>query len=344
MKFNKIHLDDIKRCYCASHMEIDGNLVALFASEDPKSICNMYFGEHFDQKETVWNDAGGCMSIVPLPNKENEFFAVQEFYLKVTPSLSKIVWGKYSAENGWVIKDVFHLPYLHRFDIYNKNGINYFICATIAENKEDKEDWSKPGQIYVGVIPEDPSMGFKLSIIVDGCTKNHGYYRGNYEGNLCGYFASEQGVLRVTPPENKNSDWQIEKILEGAISEIALIDIDNDGQEEIMTIEPFHGNAIKIYKYINDKYECVFEYPYEIDFAHTLVGKKLCGINSFIGGVRRINAELFIIQYVMGKYEVTIVETEVGPANIDVINRECDDLILSANHTKNEAAIYMVTK
>ena len=57
MKFNKIHLDDIKRCYCASHMEIDGNLVALFASEDPKSICNMYFGEHFDQKETVWNDA-----------------------------------------------------------------------------------------------------------------------------------------------------------------------------------------------------------------------------------------------------------------------------------------------
>lgn len=344
MKINKIHLDDIKRCYCASHMELDGKLVALFASEDPTSICNMYSGENFEKKEMIWNDAGGCMSIIQVPNKENEFFAVQEFYLKVHPSLSKIVWGKYSRESGWKIKDVLQLPYLHRFDIYNKNGINYFICATIAEDKTDKEDWSKPGQVYVGVIPDDPSNGIELKKIVDGCIKNHGYSQGYHDGSVCGYFASEQGVLRITPPEQIDGEWKIEKILDGSISEIALIDIDNDGNEEMMTIEPFHGNTIKIYKLKNGKYECDYTYPYEIDFAHTLVGKKICGINSFIGGVRRVNAELFIIQFIDGKYEVTIVESGVGPANIDVVNRENDDLILAANHTKNEAAIYVVTK
>lgn len=53
-----------------------------------------------EKKQNVWTIPGGCMSIVPIPGKEKEFLAVQEFYLKVTPSLAKIVWGKYEVENG----------------------------------------------------------------------------------------------------------------------------------------------------------------------------------------------------------------------------------------------------
>lgn len=344
MKFTKIHCDDIKRCYCASHIMIDDKLVALFASEDPTSICCAYSGDNFENKEVVWDNAGGCMSIIPIPNKKHEFLAVQEFYLKVNPSLAKIVWGKYDKETGWQIKDVLHLPYLHRFDIYHKNGVNYFIGATIAEDKKDKEDWTKPGQIYVGVLPDNPTDGIELTKIIDDCYKNHGYCRGQYNGSICGYFASEQGVLRVTPPEAIGGEWKIEKIMEGKISEIAFVDIDHDGVEEMMTIEPFHGNSIKIYKLRNNKYECDFVYPTEIDFAHTLVGTKFCGRNSFIGGVRRVNAELFVVQYIDGKYEVTIVENGVGPANIDVVHRENDDIIIAANHTNNEAAIYIATE
>lgn len=36
--------------------------------------------------------------------------------------------------------------------------------------------------------------------------------------------------------------------MQGTIGEIATIDIDNDGEKEIMTIEPFHGTEIKIIK------------------------------------------------------------------------------------------------
>ncbi|MEG0165620.1 hypothetical protein [Anaerorhabdus sp.] len=343
MKFKKIHCDDITRCYCASHIMIDGELVALFASEDPTSVCHAYSGKNFEHKEVVWDNAGGCMSIIPIPGKVNEFLAVQEFYLKVNPSLAKIVWGKYEKESGWVIKDVLHLPYIHRFDIYHKNGVNYFIGATIAEDKKDKEDWSKPGQIYVGIIPDNPTDGIELTRIVDNCYKNHGYSRGEFNGSICGYFASEQGVLRVTPPSELGGQWTTEKIMDGHISEIAFVDINNDGIDEMMTIEPFHGNSIKIYKLVNGKYECDFEYPTAIDFAHTLVGAKFCGKNSFLAGVRRVNAELFVVQYINDEYEITIVENGVGPANIQVVNRENDDIIIAANHTKNEAAIYVAT-
>ena len=34
--------------------------------------------------------------------------------------------------------------------------------------------------------------------------------------------------------------------MEGHIGEIATIDIDNDGEDEIMTIEEFHGDTIQI--------------------------------------------------------------------------------------------------
>jgi hypothetical protein len=342
MKFEKIHLDDITRCYCASHMTIDDQLYAFFASENPESICKSYSGKDFANQEIVWNDRGGCMSIIPFQTRRGQFLAVNEFYLKVTPSLAKIVYGK-KTETGWEIKDLLSLPYVHRFDIYHVGDVDYLICATIARNKQNKEDWSEPGQIYVGVIPENIEEGVKLEQIADGCYRNHGYCRGHYDGTVCGYFTSDQGILRVLPPHGEQEEWSVEKIMEGQIGEIALCDIDQDGEEEIMTIEPFHGNTIHIYKQKNHAWERVYTYPTEIDFAHTLVGGTLCGVNSFIGGVRRVNAELFAVQYINGAFQTIVIEQGVGPANIDLVHTADADYILSANHTHNEAAVYKVT-
>ena len=343
MRFEKIHLDDITRCYCASSITIGKEVYALFASENPESVRYSYSGKNFENREIVWNDRGGCMSIVPFQTREGEFLAVNEFYLKVTPSLAKIVHGR-KTENGWEIEDVFSLPYLHRFDLYHVDGIDYLICATIARNKQNKEDWSEPGQIYVGVLGSDCSQGVALTLLVDGCYRNHGYCRGTYEGRVCGYFSSDQGVLRVMPPDSPGGEWRVEKILEGQVGEIAFADIDGDGLEEMMTIEPFHGNSMKIYKLKEGRYECDFVYPTEVDFAHTLVGAQLNGKPCFVGGVRRVNAELFVIRFRNGNYEVISVEDGVGPANAAVIHKEGSDYILSANHTKNEAAIYKVVE
>lgn len=343
MRFEKKHLDDIKRCYCASHMDIDDETIVFFASEDPESTAKAYYGENFEKSEYLWNDRGGCMSIIPFATRKGEFLAVNEFYLKVSPSHAKLVWGK-KTEDGYEVKDVMNLPYLHRFDIYHVNGKDYFIGATIARDKCEKNDWTRPGQIYVGEVPADPATDhIVLRQIGDGYFHNHGYSRGTKDGKVCGYFGSDQGIVRVTPPYAEKEDWKVEKIMDGRISEIALCDLDNDGNDEIMTIEPFHGNTIKIYHVNgNGEYEEVWKYENEIDFAHALVGTTLNGVNSFVAGVRRIDCELFTVQYVDGKYVVEYVEKGVGPANIDVIHTKNGDYILSANHTMNEAAIYKV--
>lgn len=341
MKIEKIHLDDITRCYCASHMYIDDQLYVFLGSENPTSPCYSYTGENFEKRELLWDDRGGCMSIIPFETRKGEFLAVNEFYLKVTPSLAKIVWGK-KTEDGWKIKDLVSMPYVHRFDIYHIDGHDYLILATIAKNKEHKEDWSLPGQIYVSRLPENLEDEIHLECIADGMYRNHGYCRGEYEGRPCGYFTSDQGVFRVNL--SQDGTWKTTKILDGQIGEIALSDIDYDGVEELMTIEPFHGNTIKVYKLIDGQYQEVYCYPNEIDFAHTLVGRKIAGRNSFVAGVRRIDAELFILQHVDGEYRVTVVDQGKGPANLDVVNCLDCDYIIAANHTANEAAIYKVSE
>lgn len=343
MKIEKIHLDEITRCYCASHIDIDGKFYAFLGSENPESPCYSYTGADFKDKELVWNDRGGCMSIIPFETRSGEFLAVNEFYLKVSPSKAKIVWGKKKA-NGWEIKDLFLLPYIHRFDIYHVDGVDYLILATIAKHKEFKEDWSLPGQIYVAKLPEDLNEEINLELLVDGLYRNHGYCRGNNNGVVCGYFGSDQGLIRITPNLSENGKWTVEKILDGQIGEIALVDINNDGKEELMTIEPFHGNTIKVYKEVSGQYVVDYVYPNEIDFAHTLVGKPIRGVNSFVAGIRRIDAELFILQYLDNEYQVTYVDKGQGPANVDVVNFDDYDLIISANHTANEAAIYKITE
>ena len=106
--------------------------------------------------------------------------------------------------------------------------------------------------------------------------------------------------------------------------------------------------AVLIAAVINT-YECAKKIKRDIDnWAETTTITKNINVentkdnNQINIPTRRIDCELFTVQYVDGKYVVEYVEKGVGPANIDVIHTKNGDYILSANHTMNEAAIYKV--
>jgi len=340
MKINKIHLDDLYRCYSTAAIPLDDELHLFYASEEKDYPCFAYSGKDFADKKVVWEKGGGTMSMIPIPQRKNQFLAVNGFYLKETPSGAHLTWVTYDKTKGFTFKELLYLPYLHRFDLIESDGKVYFIGGTIAHTKKDKEDWSDPGKIYGALLPDDLNTPFDLKVIKEGLYRNHGYSRSPQQDG--GYFTADQGIFKVTVPSS-TTDWKVEQIMDKPIGEIALIDIDNDGQDELMTIEPFHGNVIKIYKKIDGIYKDVYSYPYVIDFAHTLVGAKIRGVNSFIGGVRREASDLFMVQFHNGKYETTIIDKGVGPANLNVVNFKDHDLIHSSNHTQNEAAVYVIS-
>ena len=332
------------RSYSVNNFKVDGVTTLFFASEAIDGPCYAYSGDNFEHKEVVWEKDGGTMSIIEIPDTKGQFLAVQRFFPGFNSVESKLVWGRY--ENGvWKIQDFLTLSYLHRFDILVSNGKKYFIGCTLCGSKKDRNDWSDPGKIWVGEVPEDLNQPMKIHPIKEGLVKNHGYSKDVENGQEMSYVTCDSGIFKVTPPNQENIDWTIDHILKDPISDIAVLDIDQDGEKEFVVMAPFHGNEFKILKSMNGKYQEVYHYPQEIDFAHALWAGNLAGKPTILGGIRRLDEELFYVQYDKDSkaYITTLIEKGVGPANLSVLHEENRDVILSANHTKNEAAIYEVT-
>lgn len=341
MKFEKKFLDTMERCYSASFIKRDGETNILLASEAIGGPCYSYRGDNYDIKQAVWTNDGGTMSMVEIPGRNGEFLATQNFFPGFQSAESKVVWVRY--ENGeYVYQDFLKLPYLHRFDLFDVNGKLYFIGATLCGSKKDRNDWSDPGKIYVGEMPTDLNDSIELEVIQEGLTKNHGYWHGFYEGKEASYVTSDEGIFVVTPPQSVGQKWSIANILEEPISDVAVYDLDGDGEDELVTIGPFHGKEIKIRKKVNGAYETVWESDRNNDFVHALWAGSLRNNPVAVIGCRREDSELYYVQYnkETNKYEVTLIEAGVGTANVAVLHEEDRDILIAANHSKSEAALY----
>lgn len=338
MKVEHIKLDDMYRAYASSILNIDGNDAILIASEEKGYPCMMYSGERFSEKSVVWEDGGGCMSIIQIPDRDNEILAIRDFYLKESPSNAKLVWGKYESGN-WRFHDILHLPYLHRFDIYAIEEEIYVVLATIADDKDFKDDWTRSGSIYYAKLSEDNKKLLEPILIKDGLYRNHGYYRLEENDEVFGYFTSDEGIYKLNPKDG----WKFTKILDGKIGEVAVMDINGDGIKELITIEPFHGDTIKIYEITDNMYQEVYRIPFELDFGHALVADSILGVPTFVGGIRRVGNQLFMIQYLNLEYILTVID-DGGPSNLSIGHGRDYDYISSSNHTRNEAAVYLIKK
>lgn len=345
MNITKKHLDNLERCYCTGHVTIDGELYALLASEQIDGPCYAYTGPDLSKKEIVWEKAGGTMSIIEIPDSNGQFLGVQNFFPGFQSEGAKIVWGKRDAAKGWIIEDFLDLPYVHRFDILSSGGVNYLAAATLCGSKQSREDWSDPGKVYVGILPDTPKQTIQMTPLLNDLVKNHGYWRGRLNGRPCGFFTCESGVYAVMPPETPKADWKTKRLLNVPVSDIAIYDLDGDGEDEMVTIEPFHGDSVKIYHQSDEGYRVVYIYPGEYKFAHALWAGRLRGMPAVILGIRRMNAELVIIKYSpeSGSYTEYVIEKGSGPSNVDVVTQQDRDIILCANNSIHEAAAYFVT-
>lgn len=342
MQITKRVLDTIERCYCTSTLTIDGKLWLVLSGEAIGGPCYAYACEEGFRKEIVWESAGGTMSIVQIPDTNGEFVAVQNFFPGFNSADAKLVKGRRLSNGTWHVEDLVSLPYVHRFDMFSIGGRVCILACVLCAAKANREDWSSPGCVAVGWLPDRKGEVPEFTPVLTGLTKNHGYYRNGENA----YVACEEGVFRFTAPKECNAQWTVDRILTCPVSDIALCDLDEDGQDELITIEPFHGNSIKVYHLNKSGYHPVYQYPTAISFAHAIVGCSLAGKPCVVCGIRREEAELSILRCVDpagGGYEVEIVEKGVGPSNVAVAHLNNTDIILSANHTKNEGAVYIVT-
>ena len=144
-------------------------------------------------------------------------------------------------------------------------------------------------------------------------------------------FQSENGTFVGAGSETESEE----------VSEVIFIDLDGDGSSEMITIKPFHGSTINVYKKLQNQWELLFSDS--LAFGHGLN----CGVFNneavIVVGNRTdsLALELFRAENLTrGIVQRKLIEGAVGPTQTQVFSFGGTDYILSANQKKNEVALY----
>ena len=287
------------------------------------------------KSELVSDCPGGVMSFVPLPGTDNQFYSVMGLFPPFVGAEAGIY--RHIKTNGiWSTEKVFDLPFAHRCDIISMEGVNYLFAASCSKFKENPADWSKDGEVYVARLDENglaekPELVFSIG-------RNHGMLKSVVNGQEAIFVSGTNGIYYFDMSDGK---CEAVKYFDKEVSEFGLIDMDGDGQDELVTIEPFHGHMFNVYKRNGENWELKF--TDELAFGHGLSCGMFQGKPAIMVGNRR--GPLTLVMYkpqdiANGVVAKEVIEEESGPTQTQIFTLNGTDYILSANQLKKEVALY----
>lgn len=337
---NKIFSDRLDSCYALLRLYDEQYDFLLVASEVEKE-CFAYDLNNGYKKTIVWPDIGGTMTIVNIPGTM-DFLATQKFYPGFDASACRIVRGTFNG-SGWDIDQVREFPYLHRFDLIQLNNEQIlFIGCTIARSKSEIEDWSNSGEVLIGEYHRDTNMLERITALKPRITKNHGYKALKKQGYSL--ISGVEGIFKFVHPLEGWSGENLDliKVFSEETSDMIDMDINNDGKNEYLIIQDFHGPYLKLYNH--DFSEKLTELAYRTPFGHALSKEVIGDKRFFVFGYRSGKRDLMLLELVNGKLEEIIIESNVGSSNCVAYNKDGRIFISSANNEINEFAIYKIER
>ena len=352
MKVEKKVISKLNKCYSLALLQYQGARRILVAAEkqDP---CYL-FSEDGTLLETVWEQPGGVMTMQQVSGTDGQFLATHKFYSPNDSAEAKIVIATPRGKDDWEIRTLCEAPFVHRFGILNRNGVNYLIVCCLKSGHEYKNDWRFPGACYGAVLPEDLS-GFNeahplpLTLLKDGMLRNHGYYAVQFGGHDAAVVGCEEGTFLFEPPETPEADWTIRQLCAVPSSDSVLIDFDGDGKPELGCISPFHGNSLTIYHLDEfDNYVPCWKYPApesDTEMLHATWAGDLLGKPTWVVGWRKGTRETVAISFRDGEYRVDKLDGETGCANVThFVNSDGTDVLVAANREIDEVAMYTISE
>lgn len=349
MKVEKKVIGQLEKCYSIAPLHYQGKDHILAAAE--KTDRCILFDIEGNEADTVWTEPGGVMTMVQVPGTDGQFLSTHKFYSPNDSKESKIVIVTPVSKGNWEVRTLVDLPHVHRFDILTRGGIRYLIACTLKSGHDCKEDWTQPGKVYVAKLPDDLSGFYEgnqlpLTVLMDSMLRNHGYFRMEKDDILSGLISADNGVFEVVPPENADNRWEVRKLLDVSASDGVMIDLDGDGELEIILIEPFHGSQIRIYKKRGGEYEKAYEYPKPAEFAHAIFGGILLGRPAVVIGHRRGARDLIVFTWdeLSGTWQFRVLDSGCGAANVYKYTHNGKDILISANREIDEVAMYLLSE
>lgn len=147
MQIEKKVVTNLTKCY--SLAELSEQLYLVASEKQFPCLVISRDGEVLDK---VWDGPGGVMTMEPLT--DSSFLATHRFYSPNDSKNASIVLAQRGAE-GWNVRTLCKLPFVHRFGALKRDGNTYIVAATLKSDHQFKEDWTCPGRIWVGKLPEN---------------------------------------------------------------------------------------------------------------------------------------------------------------------------------------------
>ena len=349
MEITKKIIGNLEKCYSLALLHYNDVDYFLVAAEK-KNKC-LLFDLDGNEITTVWNEPGGVMSMVQIPESNGEFIAVQKFYSPNDSAEAYLALVSPNSSGEWTRRKILDLPFVHRFDILRSGKKNYLIACSLKSAHEYKDDWRSPGKIFVCELPEDLS-GFnenhqlQMSCLQDGLLRNHGYYRVvDANGNSSAVVSCANGIFHVFPPTSENASWQMKQLTHKSASDAALVDFQKNGKKELAVLSPFHGEEFSIMREIDGVYKTAFTFQKKLPFLHALFAGEIAGKNCVVVGNREGERDLLLFSWnaQAQTYECETLDTNCGSANVLHFVKDGIDFIVSANREINEIALYKIT-
>lgn len=358
MKIVKTKTHALEKCYSIAPLRYQNKDHILVAAEKINKC--LLFDLQGNLVDTIWEQPGGTMSMVQVPNSNGQFLATHKFYSPNDSKEAKIVVVTPQEDGSWDVKTLVDLPHVHRFDILERDGQAYLFAATLCSGRDFKDDWAHKGKVYAAKLPENLALynennQLPLTVLKDELLKNHGYYRGTENGYDYAVVGTEDGIYKFVPPAEdafeaeqlidkaeETLEFTCTQLLATPASDMALVDLTGDGNLELVVFSPFHGAKVDVYALQNAGYTHVYAYDQSFDFSHAIWSGEIAGQKIALLGNREGTRHLMGLTYENGAYTTQIFDQNVGVANTLAYKNGEMDCIVSANREINEIAFYQV--
>jgi hypothetical protein len=338
MFHKRVVVDDLLLPYAVNTVHINEKMFIGAGSEGPYPS---YLIDMSDFSKTVIAGVpGGTMSIVPARINNTDLVSVMGLFPPFIGYEAGIY--RHSPVSGhWHTEKIISLPFAHRCEILNRMGSHYLFISSVSRYKENPADWSRPGELYIVPFTGMAGDGSPGVPFFSDIYKNHGMIRSTFGGKESVSVSGENGIYAIVP--DRRSGWEVHEIYDREVSEFEFFDVDNDGVDELITIEPFHGNALNIYKRNGGGWSRSFQS--ELSFGHGLSSGLINGVPSIAVGNREGDKALMLFSiHSLGERQITlsVIEENAGPTQTRIVRYKSADYILSSNQAKGEIALYNI--
>lgn len=316
MTFEKTVLHSMNMPYAIGTLGSGPGRSVVCATEDHGPAVRI--APPFVEAQPFLPGPGGCMSLVPDPERSGELYAVMGCFLGYKFQGGGVYWTRAAREGESAAVRVLDLPFAHRLGIVRRGAARYLLAANLAADKKDAADWSRPGGVHAAVLDGKADTPLQLQPVLAGIHRNHGFLLAELEGAPTLLIGAAEGLIGIdVAPANKG--WTSRQVLAQETSEMAVFDVDGDGADELITIEPFHGNTLRAYRKSGKSWTPFWDT--ELEFGHCVLAGMFDGRRSIIVSNRAGGKDLLLFQFgdEPARPKRIVVDAGAGAANMLVL-------------------------